>query len=78
MAELKIERLSPIEPTTKVAAKGDRESFTKALLSNLESDDLALLNDKIEPKVQAPSRLDLTDLSSDSPEKFMRSNINFV
>jgi hypothetical protein len=44
----------------------------------LEENDLALLDDKIEGKVQSPSRLDLSGLSNDSPEKALRSNINFV
>jgi len=81
MAELKIERLSPIEPTTKVAAKSDGESFTKTLLSNLEDfgrEEKALLDDQMNTTAKGPSQIDLTGLSNDSPEKFMRSNINFV
>lgn len=82
MSDLKIGGInSDIEKSSKVGVKGDAESFTKALLSNLEDfgkEEMALLDDKISGVAKGPSQIDLTGLTSESPEKFMRSHINFV
>jgi hypothetical protein len=80
MSELKIGGINQreLEKVGSTHAPGDAGAFTQSLLSQLEENDLALLDDKIEGKVQSPSRLDLSGLSNDSPEKALRSNINFV